>query len=91
MVLAVLDLSHFVDQAGLEPRDPPACLPSAGIKGVTTPSHPLPHPAEEELFDVKRNQLTWWCFPGKLYKLANWVQQEREQTRLALLVPFHAG
>jgi hypothetical protein len=28
--------THFVDQAGLELRDPPAslCLPSSGIKGV---------------------------------------------------------
>jgi hypothetical protein len=26
--------THFVDQAGLELRNPPDCLPSAGIKGV---------------------------------------------------------
>ena len=26
--------THFVDQAGLEHRNPPVCLPSAGIKGV---------------------------------------------------------
>ena len=31
---AVLEELAFVDQAGLELRDPPACLPSAGVKGM---------------------------------------------------------